>query len=64
MRNQTKAARKVSKTYSIPPATEPKEAERGRTRKGFLCDAFAALRLCVKVFAFSAMIETAGGQSM
>jgi hypothetical protein len=29
-----------------------KGAKTQRTRKAFLCDTFAALRLCVKVFAF------------
>jgi len=29
-----------------------KDAKTQRTRKAFLCDTFAALRLCVKVFAF------------
>jgi hypothetical protein len=29
-----------------------KDAKTQRTRKAFLCGTFAALRLCVKVFAF------------
>jgi len=33
-----------------------KDAKAQRTRKAFLCGTFAALRLCVKVFAFFALI--------
>jgi len=33
-----------------------KDAKTQRTRKAFLCGTFAALRLCVKVFAFFATI--------
>jgi len=38
---KTKSARKAAKTQ--------------RTRKAFLCGTFAALRLCVKIFAFFAL---------
>jgi len=34
-----------------------KDAKTQRTRKAFLCGTFAALRLCVKVFAFFATLE-------